>query len=105
MVYRCHVQSIAYVLTISLPAGTTFVQALVQLGPEITAEPGIVRALLVRFNVTPHNPPQNSQVVEWIQSLARLASEGTVLPDVGSLVKALDSIVSDDRLLSTSFNG
>ncbi|KZT74256.1 Not1-domain-containing protein [Daedalea quercina L-15889] len=76
---------------LSLSAGTTLIQALVQLGPEITAEPAVVRALLVRFNVTSTNPPQNAQVVEWIQTLARLASEGTVLPDVGSFVKALDS--------------
>lgn len=85
----------------SLQPGTTFVQALVQLGPEITADPAVVRALLVRFNVTSSNPPQNSQVVEWIQSLARLASEGTVLPDVGALVKALDSFVSPGRLFFT----
>ncbi|KAH9911414.1 Not1-domain-containing protein [Fomitopsis serialis] len=76
---------------LSLPAGTTLVQALVQLGAEITADPAVVRALLVRFNISTANPPQNAQVVEWMQSVARLASEGTVLPDVGSFVKALDS--------------
>lgn len=86
----------------SLPAGTTFVQALVQLGTEITAEPAVVRALLVRFSFTSSNPPQNAQVVEWVQSLARLASEGTLLPDVGSLVKALDSFVSSGRLIATA---
>ena len=84
----------------SLQPGTTFVQALVQLGPEITGDPAVVRALLVRFNVTSGNPPQNSQVVEWIQSLARLASDGTVLPDVGALVKALDSFVSPGCLFA-----
>lgn len=93
---------IAYAFMFSLPAGTTFVQALVQLGPEITAEPAAVHALLTRFNFTASNPPQNAQVVEWVQSLARLASEGTVLPDVGSLVKALDSFVSLGRFISTT---
>lgn len=70
-------------------------QALVQLGPEITSDPDVVRALLARFGISDANPPRDAQVVEIIQALARSASEGTVLPDVGSLVRALGSFVSE----------
>lgn len=72
-------------------------QALVQLGPEATADPDVVRALFVRFGLTENNPPTDAQLVEVITSLARLASEGTHLPDVGSVVRALNSLVRFTR--------
>ncbi|KAL1947536.1 hypothetical protein VTO73DRAFT_13260 [Trametes versicolor] len=80
---------------LSLPNGTSLVQALVQLGPEATADPDVVRALFVRFGLTENNPPTDAQLVEVITSLARLASEGTHLPDVGSVVRALNSLNGD----------
>ncbi|RDX42663.1 Not1-domain-containing protein [Lentinus brumalis] len=76
---------------LSLPAGTSLVQALVQLGPEITGDAEVVRALLTRFGITESNPPTDSQVVELVTALARMASEGTMLPDVGAVVRALSS--------------
>ncbi|CCM03832.1 uncharacterized protein FIBRA_05981 [Fibroporia radiculosa] len=77
--------------TFCLSAGTTLVQTLAQLGPDITADPDVVRALLARFGVSESNPPRDDQVVEIVQNLARLASEGAVLPDVGALIRALSS--------------
>ncbi len=84
----------------SLPAGTSLVQALVQLGPEITGDAEVVRALLTRFGITESNPPTDSQVVELVTALARMASEGTMLPDVGAVVRALSSFVSHYGLTS-----
>ncbi|PFH49091.1 hypothetical protein AMATHDRAFT_81473 [Amanita thiersii Skay4041] len=77
--------------TITLTAGTTLVQFLVQLGPEITADPETVRAILERFDITETNPPRDLQVVEMIGTLSRLASEGAMLCDTGALVRALSS--------------
>nr|GAT52123.1 Not1-domain-containing protein [Mycena chlorophos] len=77
--------------SLSLAPGTSFVQALVQLGPEITSETELVRALLMRFNFSESNPPKDAFVVEIIQTLSRLASEGSTLCDVGALVRALSS--------------
>ncbi|OCH95284.1 Not1-domain-containing protein [Obba rivulosa] len=77
---------------LSFPPGTTPIQALVQLGADITSEPDVVRALLSRFNISTANPPQDDQVVEAIATLARLASEGAALCDVGALVRALSSL-------------
>ena len=69
-------------------------QALVQLGPEVSCDADVVRALLTRFNVTENNPPTDSQLVELVTTLARLASEGGILPDVGAIVRAFGSLVS-----------
>ncbi|OSD02780.1 Not1-domain-containing protein [Trametes coccinea BRFM310] len=80
---------------LSLPPGTSLVQALVQLGPDITSDADVVRALLVRFGLTENSPPTNAQLVEIITALARLASEGTMLPDVGAVVRALSSLNED----------
>ncbi|KAI0822634.1 Not1-domain-containing protein [Trametes gibbosa] len=77
---------------LSLPPGSSLVQALLQLGPEITGDSDVVRALFVRFGLTESNPPTDAQLVEVITALARLASEGTQLPDVGSVVRALSSL-------------
>ncbi|KAI5983751.1 Not1-domain-containing protein [Pisolithus albus] len=76
---------------LSLPPGTSLVQTLIQLGPEISSDADTVRALLVRFGISDTNPPRDNQVVEIISSLARLAAEGTTLCDVGALVRALSS--------------
>ncbi|KAG9104806.1 hypothetical protein FRC06_009276 [Ceratobasidium sp. 370] len=77
--------------TLSLPPGTSLVQTLVQLGPDITADQETVRALLTRFGITDQAPPRDSQVVEIIATLARYAAEGKQLCDVGALVRALSS--------------
>ena len=81
-------------LYLSLPPGTSLVQALVQLGPEITSDADVVRSLMTRFGISETSPPSDAQVVELVTSLARLASEGTMLPDVGAIVRALSSFVS-----------
>ncbi|KAG9120265.1 hypothetical protein FRC07_004317, partial [Ceratobasidium sp. 392] len=77
--------------TLSLPPGTSLVQTLVQLGPDITADQDSVRALLTRFGITDQAPPRDSQVVEIVATLARYAAEGKQLCDVGALVRALSS--------------
>jgi hypothetical protein len=76
-----------------LPPGTSLVQTLIQLGPDITSDPDTVRALLQRFGILDANPPQDAQLVEITSNLARLAAEGTTLCDVGALVRALSSFV------------
>ena len=78
----------------SLPPNTSIVQALVPLGPEITSDADIVRSLLRRFGINENNPPTDAQVVDLVTSLARLAPEGALLPDVGAVVRALSSFVS-----------
>ncbi|KAK0228205.1 Not1-domain-containing protein [Armillaria fumosa] len=77
--------------SISLPPGTTPVQLLLQLGPEITSDPDVVRSVLVRFGISDTSPPTDAQVVEMMSTLARHAAEGTTLCDVSSLVRALSS--------------
>ncbi|KAF7359396.1 Not1-domain-containing protein [Mycena sanguinolenta] len=67
------------------------VQVLIQLGPEITSDPDVVRALLLRFNISDANPPRDSFVVDIMSTLGRLAAEGTTMCDVGALVRALGS--------------
>jgi CCR4-NOT transcription complex subunit 1 len=69
------------------------VQILIQLGPEITSDLDTVRSLLLRFGISDQNPPRDDQVHEIMTTLARLASEGTVMCDVPSLVRALNSFV------------
>ncbi|KAF8674211.1 Not1 protein [Rhizoctonia solani] len=77
--------------TLSLPPGTSLVQTLLQLGPDITSDHETVRALLARFGITDQNPPRDAQVVEIISTLVRCAAEGKPLCDVGALVRALSS--------------
>ncbi len=83
------------ILTIfySLPAGTTLVQLLLQLGPELTSDQDVVRAVFTRFGLTDSSPPRDAQVLDMISTLARHATEGTTLCDPTSLVKALTSFV------------
>ena len=69
------------------------VQVLIQLGPDITSDSEAVRGLLERFGITAASPPRDGQVTEVISALARLAAEGTVICDVGSLVRAFASYV------------
>jgi CCR4-NOT transcription complex subunit 1 len=78
----------------SLPPGTSLVQALVQLGADITSDPDLIRALLELFGFTEQNPPRESQVVDIVSALGRLAVEGTPLCDVGALIRTLASLVS-----------
>jgi CCR4-NOT transcription complex subunit 1 len=78
----------------SLSPGTSLVQTLIQLGPEITSDVDTVCALLQRFGISDGNPPRDNQLVEIMSNLARLAAEGTILCDVGALVRALSSFVS-----------
>ncbi|KAF8502451.1 Not1-domain-containing protein [Gautieria morchelliformis] len=75
--------------TLSLPPGTSLVQTLCDLGPEITSEPATVRSLLQRFGITESSPPTDPQVVEIISTLSRFAAEGTQLCDAGALIRAL----------------
>ncbi|KAI0781233.1 Not1-domain-containing protein [Trametes elegans] len=77
---------------LSLPPSTSLVQALVQLGPDITSDSDVVRALFMRFGLTENSPPTDAQLVEVVTALARLASEGGMLPDVGSVVRALSAL-------------
>lgn len=78
----------------SLPSGTSLVQIMIQLGPDITSDPELVRSLLERFGITEQNPPRDAQVIEIISTLGRLAAEGTPLCDVGALIRTLGSFVS-----------
>ncbi|KAJ3775594.1 Not1-domain-containing protein [Lentinula raphanica] len=80
--------------SLSLPPGTTLVQALVQLGPDITADPDAVRALLARFGITDVSPPLDEQVVDIMLNLSRKATEGTVICDIAALVRAFNSFPS-----------
>lgn len=91
-----------FVLCSSLPPNTSVVQALVQLGAEITSDADVVRSLMLRFGFSENNPPTDAQVVDLVASLARLASEGTQLPDVGAVVRALSSFVSVCRRVRDS---
>lgn len=52
-----------------------------------------MRGLLERFGITAASPPRDGQVTEVISALARLAAEGTVICDVGSLVRAFAGYV------------
>ncbi|KAG8911699.1 hypothetical protein FRC02_006456, partial [Tulasnella sp. 418] len=45
--------------TLSLPPGTSLVQTLMQLEPELTSDPETVQALFSRFGITETNLPQN----------------------------------------------
>lgn len=77
-----------------LAPNATLVQALVQLGSEITSELEVTRGLLARFDITEAQPPEDDQVVDIFCQLARLAAEGSVSCDVITLVHAMSSLVS-----------
>ncbi|THH15893.1 hypothetical protein EW146_g4659 [Bondarzewia mesenterica] len=74
---------------LSLPPGTTLIQAFNQLGPEITNDTDTVRALMLRFGISESNPPRDAQIVEYVSTLARQAAEGATLGDVNAFVRAL----------------
>ncbi|EKM82840.1 hypothetical protein AGABI1DRAFT_97790 [Agaricus bisporus var. burnettii JB137-S8] len=76
---------------LSLPPGTSLVQALVQLGADVTSDPDLVRALLELFGFTEQNPPREGQVIDIVSTLGRLAVEGSPLCDVGALTRTLAS--------------
>ena len=67
---------------------------MIQLGPEMTCDPEITSAVLARFGMTENSPPQDEQVVEIVSQLARLAAEGSISVDVGTLVHVLARSVS-----------
>lgn len=69
-------------------------EVLIQLGPDITSDPEVIIGLLERFGISEANPPRDAQVIEIISTLSRLAGEGSVICDVGALVRALVSYVS-----------
>ncbi|KAH8102882.1 Not1-domain-containing protein [Cristinia sonorae] len=77
---------------INLASDATPVQLLVQLGGEVTADQDVVRAVLARFGLTDANPPQVTKVSEMILLLAKLASDGNQLLDVGTLVRVISSM-------------
>jgi CCR4-NOT transcription complex subunit 1 len=87
-----------------LPAGTTLVQTLVDLGPDITSDPEVVRALLNRFGITEANPPRDAETQEIVSTLARAAVEGRTLCDVNSLMAALTSFVRLLALINISYD-
>lgn len=78
---------------INLSQGTTLAQALTQLGPELTTDKEIVRAMFAKFQITEANPPTDLQVLEVINRLAKFAIEGTSMPDIRGVVKAFNSFV------------
>ena len=83
----------------SLQPNATLVSLMIQLGPEMTSDPEIVLALLSRFGMSESTPPQDDQVVEIISQLSRLAAEGPVSADVGTLVHTLSRLVSSQFAL------
>ena len=62
----------------------------------MTSDPDIMLALLARFGMSEATPPQDEQVVEVVSQLSRMASEGPVSVDVGTLVHTLASLVRLD---------
>ena len=77
----------------SLPPGSTLVQTLLDLGPEITSDPDSIHALMGRFEISTESPPTAAQAMEIIASLSRAAVEGRTLCDVNALMTALTSFV------------
>lgn len=61
----------------------------------MTCDPEIVSAVLARFGMSENSPPQDEQVGEIVSQLARLAAEGTISIDVGTLVHVLGRLVSN----------
>ncbi len=47
-----------------------------------------------RFGISEATPPRDATVIEYMVVLARLAADGSVLSDVGSFVRAINSFVS-----------
>ncbi|KAF8078158.1 Not1-domain-containing protein [Lyophyllum atratum] len=76
---------------LSLLPNTSLVDLLLQFGPEITSDPDVVRSLLGRYGITDANPPRDIQVIETMAGLGRQATEGKVMCDLGSVVRALSS--------------
>ncbi|TFK46033.1 Not1-domain-containing protein [Heliocybe sulcata] len=80
---------------LTLPPGTTVVQALQQLGPDITEDPELVLAIFLRFGLSKANPPTEAQVIEVVATFARLATEGALTCDVSSVIRAINSFNLD----------
>ncbi|KDQ60584.1 hypothetical protein JAAARDRAFT_31550 [Jaapia argillacea MUCL 33604] len=77
--------------SLCLAPGSTLVQTLIELGPDITSDAEVVRSLLGRFGFSDSNPPRDNQLIDIISSLSRRGAEGSVLCDVGSMIRALGS--------------
>ncbi|TFK67891.1 Not1-domain-containing protein [Pluteus cervinus] len=77
---------------LSLPQGASLVQALVQLGSDITSDPDVIRALFSRFGITEQTPPHDGLITDLFSSLGRLASEGVTICDIGALVRAINGL-------------
>ncbi len=78
----------------SLPSGTTLVQLIVQLGPDLTSNANVLRGALGRFGISEHQTPSEAQNVELLSTLGRLAAEGTPMGDIGLLVQMMSAFVS-----------
>ncbi|KAJ7888101.1 hypothetical protein B0H14DRAFT_1213429 [Mycena olivaceomarginata] len=68
--------------SLSVPSGTSLVRVLIQLGLQIAGDPNVIRALLMRFNISDTNPPRAGLVVEITSTLRRLDMQGTPMCDV-----------------------
>ncbi|KAJ7145647.1 hypothetical protein C8R44DRAFT_716 [Mycena epipterygia] len=64
------------VVCLSLPPGLSLVRVLFQLGPEITSDREVVRALLGRFNISAVQPPGENLITEIMSTLTHLATGG-----------------------------
>lgn len=73
---------------LSLPPNARMDEVLTQLGPELTADTEVVRALFLRFNISDSNPPTDMQVLEVMNRLARNAVDGSPMPDIRAIVRA-----------------
>ncbi|THH31748.1 hypothetical protein EUX98_g2436 [Antrodiella citrinella] len=77
---------------LNLPQDSTPVQVLMQLGGEVTSDQDVVRAVLARFGVNDSNPIQVSKASDIVINLAKLASDGSQLFDVGTLVRVISGL-------------
>lgn len=53
--------------------------------------------LLLRYGMNEANPPSDALVLDFMHTFARQTVEGVGLGDVGALVRALSSLVSNSR--------
>ena len=70
----------------------------------MTSDPDIMLALLARFGMSEATLPQDEQVVEVVSQLSRMAAEGPVSVDVGTLVHTLASLVNTRSVYATEFS-
>ena len=75
----------------SLPPQFPVIQILCQLGPDITSDAELVKAVLHRFGMTERLPPTEEQVIGMFSTLSRLTAEGAQVCDANTLVKVLNN--------------